>query len=118
MVTIEVLLQEDTTEAESIIKEKIKIEGIHPLRIFPVNIKINIPIPMAELPDLIVEIEPIEGPQQDELDSYYANRIPGYNDGDLSRKELDLPHHIGLRLALESILQKYGTSGDLQILIS
>ena len=118
MVTIEVLLQKDTTEVEPIIKEKIEIEGIHPLRITPVNIKINIPIPMAELPDLIAEIEPIEEPQQDELDSYYANQIPVYNDGDLSSKELDLPHHIGLRLALESLLQKYETPEDLQILIS
>ncbi len=118
MVTIEILQQEDTTEDDPTIKERIQIQGIQVLRITPINIKVSIPIPMTELLDIINEIKPIEGPQQEELDSYYAMQVPVYNDGNLSAEELDLPHHIGLRLALESVLQRYGTSNDLQILIS
>lgn len=118
MVIIEILQSGDTTEDEQTIKEKIEIEGISPSRITPVNTKVGIPIPMTELLDLITEIEAIEQPQQEELDNYYARRVPVYEDGDLSPKALELPHHIGLRVVLESILQKYGTSNNLQIRIS
>ena len=118
MVTIEILQQEDTTEDDPTIKERIQIQGIQALRITPMNIKVSIPIPMTELLDLINEIKPIEGPQQEELDSYYAMQVPVYNDGNLSTEELDLPHHIGLRVALESVIRKYNnTSTSLQIRI-
>jgi len=74
---------------------------------------------MTELPDFINEIKPIEQPKQEELDSYYAMQVPVYNDGNLSTEDLDLPHHIGLRVVLESIVRKYGnTSEDLYIHIS
>ena len=46
-------------------------------------------------------------------------QVPVYNDGNLSAEELDLPHHIGLRVVLESIIRKYSnTSEDLHIRIS
>ena len=118
MVTIEILQPGDTIEGEPTIREEIEIEGIEPSRIAPVNMKVGIPIAMTELLNLITEIKPIEQPRPDELDSYYARRVPVYEDGDLSTKEFDLPHHIGLRVVLESVLQKYGTSNNLQIRIS
>lgn len=118
MVTIEILQQKDTTEDEPKIQERIRIPGIQSLRIAPMNIKVSIPIPMAELSAIINEIKPIEGPQQEELDSYYAMQVPVYNDGNLSAEEIDLPHHIGLRVVLESIIRKYNnTSTTLKIRI-
>lgn len=119
MVTIEILQQDKNIEDEPTIIDKIQISEIEPLRITPVNIKIDIPISMSELRSLISEIKPVEEPQQEELDSYYAMRIPVYNDGNLSAEELDLPHHIGLRVVLESIIRKYGrASENLHIRIS
>ena len=120
MVTIEIFPQEDAEEDEPTIKKKIEIEieGIEPSRIAPVGMIVGSPIAMTELLNLITEIKPIEQPQQEELDSYYAQRVLVYDDGDLSAKTLDLPHHIGLRVVLESVLQEYGSSDNLQIQIS
>ncbi len=121
MVTIEILERVDSEEDEPTIREEIRIvriEGIEPSCITPVNMKVSILIAMTELLNLITEIKPIEQPRQEELDSYYALRVPIYEDGDLSAKEINLPHHIGLRVVLESVLQKYGTSDNLQIRIS
>ena len=118
MVIIEILQQGDTEEDEPKIREKIEIEGIAPSRITLVNTKVSIPIPMTELLDVITEIEAVEQPQQEALDNYYAQCVPVYEDGDLLFKKLDIPHHIGLRVVLESVLQKYGTSDNLQIRIS
>jgi hypothetical protein len=119
MATIEILEQVDAEEGKTTLREAIKIEGIEPSRIAPVNMKVGSLIPMTELLNLIAEIKPIEQPQSEELDdSYYAQGVSVYEDGDLSSKTLDLPHHIGLRVVLESVLQKYGTSDNLQIEIS
>ena len=119
MVTIEILQQEDIIENEPTMKEKIEIQGIQPSRITPINIEVGISISMTELPDIINKIKPIEKPQQEELDNYYTNQTPVFEDGDLSFKKLDIPHHIGLRVVLESVLQKYGnTSETLVIQIS
>ena len=119
MATIEILQLGNTTEDELTIKERIEIQGIQASRINPVNIKVSIPIPMTELLDLTNNIIPIEEPKQEELDSYYAMQVPVYNDGNLSAEELDLPHHIGLRVVLESIIRKYSnTPEDLHIRIS
>ena len=114
MVTIEILQPGDTTED----KPTIEIEGIDPSRITPVNMKVGVLIPMTELSNFITEIKPIEQPQPEELDSYYAQHVTVYEDGDLSSKELGIPHHIGLRVVLESVLQKYGTFNNIQIQIS
>ena len=115
MVTIEILQPGEATEDEPI--KKIEIAGIDPLRIIPVNEIVGNRIPMTELSNLITKIKPIEQPQQEELDSYYAQHVFVYEDGDLSPKKLDLPHHIGLRVVLESVLQKYGTFNNMQIQI-
>ena len=118
MATIEIFQPGKTTEDEPTIKEKIEIAGINPLRITPVNEILGNRIPMTELSNLITKIKPIEQLQQEEPDHYYVQSIPVYDDGDLSCKELGLPHHIGLRVALENILQKYSTPANLEIQIS
>ena len=123
MVTVEILELVNSAENEPTIsqektKEEIKVDAIEPSRVSPVNLRVARRIPMNELPDLIHEIKPVEDPKPDELDSYYAQRVQIYEDGDLSWKELDLPHHIGLRVVLESVLQKYGDSENLLIQIS
>ena len=115
MATIEIFQPGEATEDEPI--KKIEIAGIDPLRIIPVNEIVGSRIPMTELSDLIAKIEPIEQPQPEEFDSYYAQHVFVYEDGDLSPKKLDLPHHIGLRVVLESVLQKYGTFNNMQIQI-
>ena len=119
MITIEILQQGDTTEDESG-KETIKIEGIDLLRIAPEDMKVGSPIPMTEIVDLITEIKPVEHPQQIESDDsyYYAQDIPIYEDRALSEKTINLPHHIGLRLVLQSLQEKYGATDNLLIRIS
>ena len=119
MITIEILEQVDAEEGEPKIREEIRVERIEPSRVAPVAVKVGSLIPMTELLNLIAEIKPIEQPQSEELDdSYYAQGVSVYEDGDLSSKTLDLPHHIGIRVVLESVLQKYGPSDNLQIRIS
>ena len=118
MATIEIFQLRNTPENEVKIKKRIEIPEIQASRIDPVNIKVGISILITELPDFINEIKPIEEPNREELDSYYAMQVSVYNDGNLSKDALDLPHHIGLRVALESIIRKYNnTSTPLQIRI-
>ena len=118
MATIDILQQGDPTEGEPTIKEKIEIEGIQLSRIGPADIQDGIPISMSKLSNLISKIRALEELQMEEPDSYFAQQIPVYHDGNLSLNELDLPHHIGLRVVLENILQKYGASETLKIKIS
>ena len=88
MATIEIFQSGKTAEDEPTIKEKIEIEGIDAFRITPVNDIVGNRIPMTELSNFITKIEPIEQPQPEELDSYYAQRVPVYEDGDLSLQEI------------------------------
>lgn len=117
MVTIEILQPRDTEECAPAVKEKFEIEGIDPLRIAPVYMKVGDRIPMTELSNFISKIEPIEQPQPEEPDSFYAQHVPVNEDGVLSSGKLEIPHHIGLRVVLVSVLQKYGTFNNMQIRI-
>lgn len=118
MVTIDILQQGDTAENEPMMKEKIEIEEIQLSCIAPVDIQDGIPISMNQLSKLISKIGPLEELQLEEPESYFAQQISVYHDGSLSLKELNIPHYIGLRVVLENILQKYGTSETLKIKIS
>ncbi len=118
MVTIEILQEKNTAEDEPTIKEKVEIEEIQLSRIAPVDIQDGIPIPMNQLSKFINKISPLEELQSEEPESYFAQQISVYHDGNLSLKELDIPHYIGLRVVLENVLQKYGTSETLKIKIS
>lgn len=118
MATIEIVQSGNAQDDEPVVKEKIEIEEVLPLHITPVDMQLGSLIPMTQLSNHIAQIKPIEQPQQEERDRYYAQNVPVYDDGNLSLKKLELPHYIGLRVVLESVLQAYGKSDDLQIRIS
>ena len=116
---IEVLKPGDTEEDESEVIEKIEISKIDTSRIIPVNETVaNPPIPIQELSDLIRQIQPIEPLKLEEPDAYYARNIEAWRDDNLSsdlNNAMDIPHHIGLRVVLAGVYQKYGTSDNLLI---
>ena len=118
MVTIEILQQDKNIEDEPTVIDKIQISEIEPFCISPEEIQNGIPISMSEMSNLICKISPIRELQEDERDSYFAQQLPVYYDGNLPLQKLDLPHHIGLRVVLENLLQKYGTAETLKIKIS
>ena len=118
MATIEILQSGKEQEKESTVKETVQIEGIQLSRIVSMNDKVEIPIAITDLPNLIAEIEPVDQLQPEEFDSYFALDVPVREDNETSSKKLQLPHHICLRLLLESVLQKYDKCTDVQIRIS
>ena len=118
MVTIEILQPGETQENELLVKETIPMEGIQLYRITPMKDNVEIPIAITALPNLIAEIEPVGHLQPEESDNYFALHIPVREDSEISSKKLHLPHHICLRLLLESVLQKYDKCTDVQIRIS
>jgi hypothetical protein len=115
---IKVLERADAEEDEFRVVDEIEIAGVDPLRIMPVHEKVGSPLPIQELAELIAQVQPSEPLNLDELDSYYAQNIAAWRNGNLSPDSIDIPHHIGLQVALASVLQKYGTSDHLLIQIS
>ncbi len=118
---IKVLKRVDTEteeEDEFSVVDEIEIKGVDPLRITPVREKVGSPLAIQELVELVAQVQPSEPLNPDEPDSYYAQEIAAWRDGDLSPDSIDIPHHIGLQVALASVLQKYGTSDHLLIQIS
>jgi hypothetical protein len=97
---------------------EIEIEGVDPFRITPVREKVGSPLTIQELTELVAQIQPSEPLNQDEPDSYYAQGIAVWRDGSLSTDSVDIPHHIGLRVALASVLERYSASDHLLIQIS
>ena len=67
MVTIEILQPGCIIEDEPNIKEEIKIEGIDPSCIEPVNMKVGTPFVITELLNLITEIKRIEQLQEKKM---------------------------------------------------
>ena len=98
--------------------ERIEIVEIDTSRIAPVNKQVGSTIAISELEPLITQIKPVNPMDSEEPESYHAQNIAAWQDSNLFPKKIDLPHHIGLRVALRSILQKYSTVDDLQIQIS
>ena len=118
MATIEILQPGKGPENASSVKETIQIKGIQLSRIVSMNNKIEIPIAITDLPNLIAEIEPVDELQPEEFDSYFAQHVPVREDSETSLRKLQLPHHTCLRLLLESVLQMYDKCTDVQIRIS
>ena len=118
MVTVEIVQSGNAQKDEPVVKETIEIEEVLPLHIIPVDMQLGSLMPITQISNLIAQIKTTEQPQQEERDRYYAQNVPVYGDGDLSLKKMELPHHIGLRVVLECVLQNYGKSDDLQIRIS
>lgn len=115
---VEVLELKTTEEGENPPIVEIKIVEIDTSRVEPVSEQVSSSIAITELADLITQIKPVKPLDSEELDSYHAQNIEVWQDGNLFPKKIDFPHHIGLRVLLESILQKYGRVDNLQIQIS
>ena len=118
MATIKILQPGKAPENASSVKETIQIKGIQLSRIVSMNDRVEIPIAITDLPNLIAEIEPVGELRPKEFDSYFAQHVPVREDSETSAKKLQLPHHTCLRLLLESVLQKYDKCMDAQIRIS
>ena len=100
---------------------EIEIENVDVFRVLPFNDNVGERISKEELKSLLNEVLPSEDLNMNEPESYYAQAVSVWLDGNISHENvtpIDIPHHVGLRLALESILQKYSTSDSLQIRIN
>jgi len=100
---------------------EIEIDNVDVSRVLPFREHVGERIAKEELKTLLTEVGPIEAVNPDEPESYYAQNVPVWLDGNIdpgAATSIDIPHHIRLRVVLESVLQKYGTSDALQILIS
>lgn len=97
--------------------DEFEIKGVDPLRVNPVHERVGSPLSIRELAELVEQVQPSEPMNLDELDSYYAQNITVWQDGNLSPDSIDMPHYIGLRVAMKSVLQKYNASDHLLIQI-
>ncbi len=114
---IQILRRRTEAEEGFDIIDEFDVAGVDPLRVLPVHEKIGIPLTAQELTELIIQIQPLEPLNSEEPESFYAQNILAQQDGKLSSNPIDIPHHIGLRVAIKSILQKYKAS-DLLFQIS
>jgi len=103
-------------DEEPVVLDEIEIKEVNPMRVTPVCVGNSLSI--QELKELLGQIQPLEPSKPEEPESYYAQNVTAWRDGSLSSGLLDIPHHIGLRVVLESILQRYSTSNHLLIQIS
>lgn len=109
----------ESTSNEAVIE--IKIDNVNVSRVSPFADYVATQIRKEKLKTLLDEILPFEDVNPEEPESYFAQEVSIWLDGNIFPRNatlIDIPHHVGLRLVLESILQKYDTSDNLQILIS
>lgn len=97
------------------ILDEIKILQIDSLSILPVKDNVGTPLTVQDLRELVKHMELAPSLQQDER---YAHNVDTWRDGRAFPEAMDIPHHIGFRLAVNSILQKYGAIPDLLFQIS
>ena len=100
---------------------EIEIDSVNVFRVLPFCDKVGALLTTEELKALLAKIQPTEGLNIDELENYYAQKISVCKDDNMpagNTTPIDVPHHIALRIVLESVLQKYGTCDNLQIQIS
>lgn len=102
-------------EEDNIQIDEIKIPQIDSLSILPVRDNVGILLTAQYLRALINHVELSPSLQEDER---YARNVDTWKDGSASSETMDIPHHISFRLAVISILQKYGASPDLLFQIS
>lgn len=100
---------------------EIKIDSVDVFQVLPFCDKVATLLTKEELEALLAAVRPTEEVNMKEAESYYAQDISVWQDGNIppgNITPIDIPHHIGLRVVLESVLQKYGTSDNLQIRIN
>ena len=99
---------------------EIEIKSVEVSRVLPFNENVGERISKEKLKSLLNEVRPSEDLNMDEPESYFAPNISVWLDGNLDLDQaarINIPHHIAVRLVLESVLEKYKTYDDLQILI-
>lgn len=113
---IEVFESADSNEAFI----EIKVENVDASRVLPFNNNVGERISKEKLKSLLNEVKPSENLNIDEPESYFAQNISVWLDGNLDLDQaarINIPYHIAVRLVLESVLEKYRAYDDLQILI-
>lgn len=116
VITVYKQLTTSAEEGDSIqILDEIKILQIDSSIILPFKDKVGTPLTVQELKELVNHIELDPSLQEDER---YARNVDTWKDGRVFSEAMDIPHHIGFRLAVNSILQKYGAIPDLLFQIS
>lgn len=111
------VFESSTTESTT----EIRIDNVDVYRVIPFRDYVGRQIAIGELKVLLDEVLPFEDVNMDEPEYYYAQKVPVWLDGNIVHEKaamIDMPHHIGLRFVLESVLQKYNTSDNIHIRIS
>jgi hypothetical protein len=98
--------------------DEIEVEGIDPSLVIPVNARVGDFLADQELGDLLQQTEPSKSLTEEEPDIYYAQGVSVWLDGEVAAEFLELPHYLGLRVALSAILRKYGSSDQWSVQIS
>lgn len=100
---------------------EIEIENVDVSRVIPFNANVGERIPKEKLESLLNELAFTEDVNMDEPESYFAQHLSVWLDDDTAlgeRTPFDIPHHIAVRVVLESILQKLEPSDSMQIRIN
>lgn len=100
---------------------EIKVENVEASRVLPFNNNVGERISKEKLKSLLNGVKPLENLNMDEPDSYFAQKVAVWLDDDSvlgSLTPFDIPHHIGLYVVLENILQKLDKSDGVEIRIS
>ncbi len=103
--------EEDNTQ----VLDRIEIPQIDSLSIIPVRDHVGTPLTAQYLRKLVNHLELPSSLQEDER---YAQNVDTLKEGCVVSGVMDIPHHIGFRLAVNSILQKYGDIPNLLFQIS
>lgn len=116
---IDILERSDSLEEEYQCVDSFEIKEIDPLRVKPIHEKVGSFFAAQELAALIEQIQPLDEFNKEEPEMYYAFGVDAWVNGNIhSSASINIPHHIGVQLILESVLEKYGQQDDLFFQIS
>lgn len=114
------LLESIDSEAEEndyTVVNEIEVPQVDPLRVAPVREKVGRSLSFSDLAKIVPEIRPFETFEPNEPDSYYAQDTRAWRDADQTPELIDIPHYIGVRTVLQSILKHYGMLEDIVVQI-
>ena len=99
---------------------EIEIENVDVSRVIPFNANVGERISKEKLESFLNELDSAEDVNRGEPESYFAQQVSVWLDDDAAlgdRTPFDIPHHIAVRVVLESILQKFEASDSMEIRI-
>lgn len=99
---------------------EIEIANVDVSRVIPFNANVGERISKEKLELLLNELGFTEDINMDEPEIYFAQQVSVWLDDDTVlgyRTPFDIPHHIAVRVVLESILKKLELSDSMQIRI-